>query len=130
MGDTFFLVIGVILSIFGLLSIVSGFYANKNCTAIVDAKITELKDKTSYYKGVTTHNFSLVISYVLNGNTYESKVNDSTRDGEKYHMGKTITVMVDPKHPERMLLKKTISQFVFGAILLIPGVILVWCYFL
>lgn len=130
MHDSFFLIIGIFLSVFGLLSILSGFYANKNCIATVDAKITGLKDKASYYRGITTHNFTLEIRYTFNGKVYESKMKQSTRDARKYHIGKTLQVLVNPKQPESVLLKKTVFPFVFGLIVLIPGAILVWCYFL
>ena len=130
MSDTFFLIVGIILSLFGILSIVCGIISKRRCTESVEGVVAGLKDKTFYHRGITTHQITPVIRYSYDGKTYESKAYTSTSDTKKYRVGGRVTVFVNPDKPEEYRMGKAIFPYVFGVILLIPGVVLVWCYFL
>lgn len=130
MSDTFFLIVGIVLCAVGALSIVSGILSKVKCTEPVEGTVVSLKDKTFYHRGITTHMITPVIKYVYGEKTYESKAANSTSNTQKYRVGDSITVLVDPKAPESFTLKKTIFPYIFGVIMLIPGIVLIWCYYL
>ena len=130
MSDKFFLIVGIILSAIGILSIVSGIISKIKCSEPVEGTVTHLKDKSYYHRGITTHDITPTVAYTYNGKTYESKAPASTSDKNKYRVGGRIKVFVNPKRPGEFKLKNTLLPYVFGVILLIPGVILIGCYFL
>ncbi len=130
MSDNFFLIVGIILSVLGLLSIISGILSKIRCTVPVEGIVSDLKDKTFYHRGITTHDITPTVKYDYNGKTYESKAATSTSNTKKYRIGASVRILVDPKSPESFVLGKPVFPYVFGVILLLPGVFLIVCYFL
>ena len=130
MNDTFFLIVGIILSAIGVLFIVSGVLSKIKCTEPAEGFVVRLNDKTHYHRGITTHTITPVIKYTYNGNTYESEANTSTSNTKKYYVGGRVQILVNPNNPEQFKLGKAIAPYVLGVIMLIPGVLLIWCYFL
>ena len=130
MSDTFFLIVGIILASVGILSVLSGILSKRNCTEPAEGTVVSLKDKSYYHRGITTHDITPVIQYTYNGKTYESPACTSTSDKKKYRVGGRVGIRVDPNRPESYILGKTVLPYVFGLIMLIPGAVLIGCYFL
>ena len=130
MSDTFFLIVGIILSAIGVLCIASGIISKVRCTEPAVGTVVRLKDKSYYHRGITTHDITPIIKYDYNGKTYESKADTSTSDKKKFIVGKNVNVFVNPERPEEFKLGKVIFPYVFGAIMLIAGAVLILCYFL
>lgn len=130
MSDSFFLIVGLILSAIGVLSIAGGIFSSNNCTEEIEGTVVSLKDKTHYFRGVTTHNITPVIRYSYQGQTYESKADLSTTDTSKYSVGGSVTILVNPNRPEEYRTGATAFPYVFGLLTLLPGAVLIFCYFL
>lgn len=130
MSDTFFLVVGIIFSLIGILSFLGGILSKKKCTETIEGTISKLIDKTNYHRGITIHYITPVVQYFFKGQLYEAKMDISTNDTKKYHVGDPIRFLVNPDRPEEIRPERTAAPYVFGLITLAIGAVLVWCYFM
>lgn len=130
MSDTYFLIVGILLVVFGVLLIIGGISANMKCNTLVKGVIVNLIEKSHYHRGIITHEITPVVRYTYNGRKYEKKSEQPTRDTEKYRIDDSIDLLINPDMPEEFLLHRTIFPFVMAVVLMLPGLLLIYCYFL
>lgn len=130
MNDTYFLIVGIVLSVIGVLVLASVLVSRIKCKTAVEAVVSRVSVKKSYLRGKTYKFSTPVFTYIYNNKKYTQKANISTLKTGKYSVGDTFTVYIDPKNPAAMRFGANSGVIVCGALLLTAGLILTVCYFL
>lgn len=130
MNDTYFLIVGIVLTIIGALMLASVLVSRVKCKTAVEAVVSRVSVKKSYLRGKTYKFSTPVFTYTFNSKKYTQKANISTLKTGKYTAGDTFTVYIDPKNPAAMRFGTNIGVIVCGALFLAAGLILTVCYFL
>ena len=130
MSDQYFLTVGIVLAVLGILSFVSGILSVIHCKTPVTGIITKLKDRPHHYKGKTVHHITPVIRYEADGKTYEAAADISTAKADKYRVGDKIGILFNLKKPDEFRVGKPVFPYVFGLLFITSGAVLIVCYFL
>lgn len=130
MPDLFFLIVGILLSLLGILCFSGAIQNNKACSLSVTAKVIGMeKDEHSYWRG--TYRYFPTFSYTVNGKEYVIKDEFSaTRSKSKYRVGGEIIIKCDPENPEEIKVGVKLSPYIIGIVFAAIGVLLIVCYFL
>ena len=130
MNDTYFLTVGIVLSVIGVLMLASVLVSRIKCKTAVEAVVSRVAVKKSYLRGKTYKFSTPVFTYIYNNKKYTQKANISTLKTGKYSVGDTFTVYIDPKKPDKIRFGGNFGIIICGALLLTAGLILTVCYFL
>ncbi len=130
MNDTYFLIVGIVLSVIGVLMLASFLMSKIKCKTAVEAVVSRVSVKKSYLRGKTYRHSTPVFTYIFNNKKYTQKANISTLKSGKYTVGDTFTVYIDPNNPSAMRFGANIGIVAGGALFLAAGLILTVCFFL
>lgn len=124
------LVIGLILSLAGILLLLGEIRDSAACSQSVTARVIRMeKDAQSYWRG--TFRYYPVFSYAVNGETYIRKAKASpTRNKNKYRIGEELAIRYSPEHPEHFRTGARVSAYLISMVLLAIGITLIVCCFL
>ena len=130
MSDKFYLIAGIIITIFGIGGIGAAIHAKIACTEPVKATVSNLKAKRHNIRFKLLVTYTPTFSYTVNGKKY-SKVGDfSSLSSQKYAKGKEIPILVNPKDPNEIRVGNNISLILFGIICIAAGITMIVCSFL
>lgn len=130
MSDTFFLVVGIILSLIGLIILISIIAKHIGCSMSVDADIINVESNRNTIRGSTYYTYTPVIKYNVNSRECVNKIPTETRNQNKYVIGSKLKIRVNPSNPDDFAYKTSGSAIFFGLLFLALGAILVVCFFL
>lgn len=119
------IIIGILLSLSGLLLIVAFVFSKLKCKTAVEARVSELVKKTVPFRGTRIVYYTPVFSYSVNGKTYTAKANLQTRDKNRFPEGQIFTVYLDTANPESIRLGGNIPFLIAGIIFLAAGTLFI-----
>lgn len=93
--------VGIVLTLIGILLIISFLMSRIRCTAPIEATVAELSEKKRFFRGRTITDYTPVFEYNVEGEKYSHKADSSTTQKGKFFKGQKVTVFIDPKHPEK-----------------------------
>lgn len=130
MGDTVFLIVGIIFAALGALTLISVISAAVKCKEHVRADICDVKVSERFWKGRRIREYRPIVKFEFGGKEYEVKTDFSSQKKEKYDKGNLLDIWVNPKNPNEIRTGLELSPIVFGIIGLAIGITLIVCYFL
>lgn len=127
MSDTFFLIVGIVLVVLGVLMLWGTIGRNLTCSQKVVAQVVEIRvDESGYWKGTMPH--YPTFTYVVNGREYTVESKEYTRSMNKYRVGEEAIIWCNPKDPEEIRLGVSIGGFFVALVPLIIGGFLIYIY--
>lgn len=131
MSDTFFLIIGAILSVFGLLLIASVIIQRLRCTAEIPATVTKLRSKKiGFWRGKTLYTVYPTFRYGYQGRDYTAEAPYSNHAFKRFQTGDRLAIRIDPKKPDLICCGFPLSLLLTGIPLSLGGLTLIICFFL
>lgn len=116
------IVLGIILSIIGILLIVSFVSSRVKCTTKVEATVTKLKVKTFSVRGRTVKQYTPVVTYTVDGKEYTKETLVQTRNPDKYTVGEKLSIYTDLNDPKNMRFGSEIGFLVAGIVFASAGI--------
>ena len=130
MNDTFFFIVGMILSGIGLLLLSAKVLTYIRCTVPINATVVKLEKEYTFHRGVEYTHYRPVVRYVVDGKSYTEEACFRTYRKTKYPIESEMKICYNPTNPENMRFVGHPFPLPIGLVLLLIGSILIWCYFL
>lgn len=130
MSDTYFLVIGIIISAIGLFILGIRLRMLVSCRERIDATVTGVSVESNVIRGSTVHSYHPKYSYTVDGKTYKGTAAFSSLRENKYNEGDVFRVYINPKNPELVRFSRHFGLFIAGLCITAFGALLVVSYFL
>lgn len=129
MSDTYFLIVGIILLSFGILAVIAIIYNKLSCTEKVTATICKVNKSKFFWKGKNIISYQPVFEYKHSGNDYKTTATFSTHDKSKYQYQSKMDILINPKKPNLIYVKKRIGLFISAIVDIAFGIALIVLYF-
>lgn len=84
MSDTFFFVVGIILTAIGLLLLTAKILTYIHCTVPQNATVVKLEKECTFLRGVERTHYRPVVRYVVDGKSYTEEAYFRTYRKTKY----------------------------------------------
>ena len=130
MSDTFFFVVGIILTAIGLLLLMAKVMTYIKCTVPINAIVVKLKKEYIFLRGVKHTHYRPVVRYVVDGKSYTEEAYFRTYRKTKYQVGSEMEICYNPKNPKEMRFVGRLSPLPMGLVFLFIGTVLIWCCFI
>lgn len=131
MNDVFFLAVGILLSLVGVLLAMAMLRQRLACSAEVKAILIAVrKKKISFLRGKTYYEHTPVFEYCVSGRTYRAEADNPTYNAMKYRVGEATVIRYSPQIPERISTGVMLSSLVLALLLMLFGIVLIICFFL
>ncbi len=130
MSDTFFFIVGMILTGIGLLLFTTKVRTYITCTVSINATVVKLKKEYTQYRGVEHTHYRPVVGYVVDGKNYTEEAYFRTRRKTKYPIDSEMRICYNPRNPKEMRFVGHPFPLPMGLVLLFIGVVLICCYFI
>ncbi len=131
MSDTFFLIVGIVLTAISVLLIVVTIMQRIECSSKTTATVVSIqKKKLSYHRGKTYYQYYPIFSYQVDGKEYNTRSDWPTQYRLKYKVGDEVIIRYNPKSPESISVGVKVLSLVCDILFAIFGIMLVVCYFL
>ena len=130
MSNTFFLTVGIILAVIGLLLITAKILTYIKCTVPINATVVKLEKENTYFRGVKHTHYRPVVRYVVDGKSYTEEAYFRTSRKTKYPIDSEMKINYNPKNPKEMRFVGRLSPLPMGLVFLFIGTVLIWCCFI
>lgn len=130
MSDMFFLVVGIILAVIGLLLLTAKVMTYIKCTVSINATVVKLEREYTHYRGVEHTHYRPFVGYVVDGKKYTEKAYFRTYRKTKYPINSEIKICYNPKNPKEIRFVGHPFPLPMGPVFLFIGAVLIWCYFI
>lgn len=130
MSDMFFLFVGIILVLMGLLLIASKVMTCIKCTVSINATVIKLKKEYNHYRGVEHTLYRPVVGYEVDGKNYSQTAPFRTYQKRKYPIGSEMKISYNPRKPEEIRFVGHPYPLPMGVVFLFFGAVLIYCYFI
>ena len=124
------LVLGIVLTVIGLLLIAAFLISRIRCRTETEAVVTKVIEKKSYHRGWTIWDCTPVFTYTVNGQEYTAKAESSTSNPKKFSVGQKLTIFTDAKHPENMRYGSNVGFCIAGIVIALLGIGIIVLYFM
>ncbi len=114
-----FMTVGLILASVGAYFIYSNIQFKQHATPI-KGTLVEYESYVSTSDNSSTTMYTPVFEYRFNGKTY-THVNTSSSNYQEFEIGETVDILVDPEHPENVLIESFMEEWFVSLILGIMG---------
>lgn len=130
MSDTFFLIVGLILTGISLLLLAAKVRTYITCRVPINATVVRLNKEYTQYRGVEHIHYRPVVEYVVDGKHYTEEAYFRTRRKAKYPVDSQMRICYNPKNPGEMRFVGHLFPLPMGLVLLFIGATLICCYFI
>ncbi len=125
-----FLIVGLLLSLVGLLLLVSFVFSRIKCTVETEATVSDVISKSTFWRGKTLWQCTPVFTYYVDGKEYSGKADFSVSDPKKFTVGQSVRIFVNKKSPIEFRCGSNAGIVILGILLLAAGLVLCICFFL
>lgn len=108
------IIIGILLTLLGLILISSFLFSIIKCKTETPAVIEKIIVKKRYSRGINIKYCTPVFSYTVNNKKYTTKADFFTLNSKKYFVGQNVIVYTDVNNPNRMRYGSNISFCIEG----------------
>ena len=130
MSDTFFLIVGILVSLIGFICLLAGITLRIQCTKKIEAVIQNVKQKHHVVRLKAIIAYHPIFHYEEEGKTYTHTAEIFSFRPKKYVVGNPLTVWINPKKPSEYCFSTHIGSLVGDVAIMVAGLTLVVCYFL
>ena len=130
MSDTFFFVVGIVLTGIGLLLLAAKVMTYIKCTVPIHATVVKLEKEYTFLRGVEHTHYRPVVMYVVDGKSYTEKAYFRTSRKTKYPIDSEMKINYNPKNPKEMRFVGRLSPLPMGLVFLFIGTVLIRCCFI
>lgn len=130
MSDVFFLVVGIIISVIGLLLIMAKVTTYIRCNVPINATVVKLEIEYTFFRGVEHTHYRPVVRYVVDGKSYTEEAYFRTYRKMKYPIDSEMKIYYNPKNPELIRFVGHPFPLPLGLVFLLIGAVLIYCYFI
>ena len=130
MSDTFFFVVGIIITAIGLLLLTAKVMTYIKCTVSINATVVKQEKEHTFFRGVEYIHYRPVVGYVVDGKKYTEKAHFRTYRKTKYPINSEIKIYYNPKNPKEIRFVGHPFPLPLGLVFLLIGAVLMWCCFL
>ena len=123
----FFLVVGVILAVIGLLLLTAKVMTYIKCTVQINATVVKQEKEHTFFRGVEYTHYRPVVGYVVDGKKYTEKAHFRTYGKTKYPINSEIKICYNPKNPKEIRFVGHPFPLQLGLVFLFIGTVLMWC---
>ena len=127
MSDTFFFVVGMIITAIGLLLIMAKVMTYIKCTVPINATVVKLEKECTFLRGVERTHYRPVVRYVAFGKSYTEEAYFRTSRKTKYPIDSEMKINYNPKNPKEMRFVGRLSPLPMGLVFLFIGTVLICC---
>ena len=130
MSDTYFFMVGMILTGIGLLLLTAKIMTYIKCTVPVNATVVNRNKEHTYFRGVRYTYYRPVVEYAVDGKKYTETAYFRTYWKTKYPIGSEMKICYNPKNPEDMRFAGHLFPLPMGLVFVFLGAVLIICCFL
>ena len=130
MSDTFFFVVGIIITAIGLLLLTAKILTYIRCTVPINATVVKLEIEYTFFRGVEHTHYRPVVRYVVDGKSYTEEAYFRTYRKTKYPIDSEMKIYYNPKNPKEMRFFGHPFPLPLGVVFLFIGAVLIWCCFI
>ena len=130
MSDTFFFVVGIVLTGIGLLLLAAKVMTYIKCTVPINATVVKLEKEYTFLRGVEHTHYRPVVRYAVDGNNYTEKAYFRTYRKTEYPIDSKMEICYNPKNPEEIRFVGHPFPLPLGLVFLSIGAVLIICFFL
>lgn len=130
MSDTFFFVVGIVLTGIGLLLLAAKVMTYIKCTVPIHATVVKLEKEYTFLRGVEHTHYRPVVRYVVAGKSYTEEAYFRTYRKTKYPIDSEMKIYYNPRNPKEMRFVGHLFPLPLGLVFLGVGIVLIWCYFI
>ena len=130
MSDTFFFVVGIVLTGIGLLLLAAKVMTYIKCTVPIYATVVKLEKEYTFLRGVEHTHYRPVVRYAVDGKSYTEESYFRTYRKTKYPIDSEMKIYYNPRNPKEMRFVGHLSPLPLGLVFLGVGIVLIWCYFI
>ena len=130
MSDTFFFVVGIVLTGIGLLLLAAKVMTYIKCTVPINATVVKLEKEYTFLRGVEHTHYRPVVRYVVDGKSYTEEAYFRTYRKTKYPIDSEMKIYYNPRNPKEMRFVGHPFPLPLGLIFLSIGGALIFCFFL
>ena len=116
------IVLGIVLTVIGLLLIIAFVSGRIRCNTETEAVVVRIIEKKQYHRGRTVSDCTPVFSYSVNGKEYTAKPEYSTSDTKKFSVGQKVMIFTDAGHPENIRYGSNAGFCIAGIVLAALGI--------
>lgn len=121
MTDSAMFVIGIIISVIGLLFVVAFAISRARCKMRIEATVSRLATKSIKLRGRTVTDTAPTFTYTVNGKEYTYKAEMSTTNRKRFTVGQKEFIYINDKHPEEARFGNNLGFLVFGICCVLVG---------
>ena len=123
-----YLLVGIVITLIGILSVRKGSQKKNRCTASASAVIVEVQAEKDEAGSENTHKkytYTPIYEFVVNGNTIRKGGGIYSHNKREFNVGDTTTVKYNPDKPEEFLVNGKSGGKGFGIALLLFGLVII-----
>lgn len=115
------IVIGIIVSVIGLLFVVAFAISRARCKTRTEATVSSLATKSIKLRGKTVTDTTPIFTYTVNGKKYTYKAEISTANRKRFAVGQKEFIYINDKHPEEARFGNNLGFFLCGLVSILIG---------
>lgn len=108
------IVVGIIISVIGLLFVVAFAISRARCKMRIEATVSRLATKSMKLRGRTVTDTTPIFTYTVNGKEYTYKAEMSTANRKRFAVGQKEFIYINDKHPEEARFGNNLGFLVCG----------------
>ena len=118
------IIIAVLAVLAGVLFIYLGKKKKERCTAVTQAKIVKVKEKTeSTDEGKKESEYTAELEFEVGGKTYKGSAGKKSGNKRKYRVGDEYDVYYNPEKPKEFLVEGKSGGLFTGIIAILIGIV-------
>ena len=125
MEDSSMIVIGIIISVIGLLFVVAFAISRARCKMRIEATVSRLATKSIKLRGRTVTDTTPIFTYTVNGKEYTYKAEMSTTNRKRFAVGQKEFIYINEKKPEEARFGNNLGFLVFGICCVLVGALFI-----
>ncbi len=130
MPDIAFLIVGIILTLFGIGYPILKIKHRLSCSARITARVSKVqKSHETHHRGHSYRYYTPWFTFTVNGKEYTVKSDTETRLHQKYSVGKEFVIRYNPNNPEEIAVGISLLPYLCGVLFTAFGVTFIYCYF-
>ncbi len=119
--DTVMTVIGIVLSVIGLLFILAFAISRAACRTRIEATVSKLATKSMKFRGRTVTDTTPIFTYTVGGKEYTYKAEMSTTNRKRFTVGQKEVIYINKKHPNEARYGSNFGFLLCGIVCVLLG---------
>lgn len=119
------IVVGIIISVIGLLFVVAFAISRARCKMRIEATVSRLATKSMKLRGSTITDTTPIFTYTVNGKEYTYKAEMSTTNRKRFTVGQKEFIYINDKNSEEARFGNNFGFLLFGICCVLVGAVFI-----